>query len=121
MAGPEWALASALVIVMISLVGAPVMRIALKPISGSIHIPPPPLTLTQAQTLLGRPDSGRVSIGLGPTNLGDRIVLLADTDEKRYLRIRTYGVYDNFGWENSNPNTAPIGALGSTAVDSMPI
>lgn len=121
MAGPEWALASALVIVLISLIGAPALRIALKPFATNIHIPPPPLTNTQAATLLGRADAGRVSIGMGPTNLGDRIVLTASLDEKRYLRVRTYGPYDNFGWENVNPNSTPTGALAATAGDTTPI
>jgi transglutaminase-like putative cysteine protease len=121
MAGPEWALASALVIVLVSLLGAPVMRLALKPIAGSIHIPAPPLTNTQAAALLGRSDQGRVTIGTGPSNLGSKIVLTADLDEKRYLRIRSYGVYDNFGWENENPNNTPTGALGTVVGDSTPI
>ena len=121
MAGPEWALASALVIVIISLLGAPALRIILKPVAGTIHLPPPPLTTTQSAALLGRPDQGRVSIGQGPMNLGDRVVLTADLDEKRYLRVRTYGLYDNYGWENANPNGAPIGALGANAADNTPI
>jgi len=118
MAGPEWALASALVIVMVSLLGAPVLRLATKPIAGSIHIPPPPLTGTQAAALLGHTDSGRVFIGLGPVNLTDRIVLQAQMDEKRYLRVRWYNDYNKLGWEIGNPNTAITGALGANAAEN---
>jgi len=110
MAGPEWALASALVIVMISLLGAPALRIVLKPYSGAIHIPPPPLTNTQSAALLGRNDQGRVSIGQGPANLGDRPVVLVETDQKRYLRVHTYGSYSQFGWsviEGSSVRNTP--------------
>ena len=114
MAGPEWALASALVIVMISLLGAPALHAALKPFEGSFHIPPPPLTTTQANALLGRADSGRVYIGEGPVQLGTKVVLTAATDEKRYLRARTYSVYDNFGWEAGIPRVQVAGALAAT-------
>jgi transglutaminase-like putative cysteine protease len=122
MAGPEWALVSALVIVLISLVGAPSLQLALRPIAGTIHIPPPPLTASQAPALLGRPDAGRVLIGQGPTTLGDKIVLTADTDQKRYLRIRTYGTYEGFGWENVNTGvTASAGAMSNVVGSTLSI
>jgi transglutaminase-like putative cysteine protease len=115
MAGPEWALASALAIVLISLLGAPALRVVLKPIAGSIKVPPPPLTLTQAASLLGGSDTSRVTIGRGPQRLGERVVITAEMDEKRYLRARTYGVYSASGWEiaNQNRTSAPVGALNA--------
>ncbi len=100
MAGPEWALASALAIVCISLAGAPALRIVLKPIEGSIHIPPPPLTQAATQALFGGLEGGRVAVGTGPrTRFANRPMIIADTGDKRYLRERTYAVYSGLGWE----------------------
>lgn len=99
MAGPEWALASALAIVLISLAGAPALRLVLKPIAGSIRVPQPPLTRTRTTALLGGGESQQVQIGGGPQNLSNRPVLIADTDQKRYLRARTFGIYANRGWQ----------------------
>jgi transglutaminase-like putative cysteine protease len=119
MAGPEWALASALGIVMISLLGAPALRLALKPYGGVIHIPPPPLTASQATTLLGRNDQARVQIGQGPANLRETPVLIVETDEKRYMRVHTYGVYSSLGW--SAADTRSGGADSSTPADGASI
>lgn len=99
MAGPEWALASALVIVIASALGAPALRFVLKPLAGNFHVAPPPLTITQATALLGTADSSQVSIGIGPQNLGNKIVVTAATDQKRFLRARSYGVYRSGMWE----------------------
>lgn len=121
MAGPEWALASALAIVMISLLGAPALRIALQPIAGQIRVPQPPLTVTAASALLGGGEYTRVQIGQGPQNLGDRPVLIAELDEKRYLRARTYAVYRNRGWESGLARQTPTGASGTLAERSLSV
>lgn len=118
MAGPEWALASALAIVCISLAGAPALRIVLKPIAGGIHIPPPPLTQAATQALLGGFDGGRVSVGTGPQrNFTNRPMVIADTGPYRlYLRERTYAVYSPLGWE-PGLTQATAGATAGALMD----
>ena len=128
MAGPEWALASALTIVMISLMGAPALRIALKPIEGQIKITPPPLTTAQSQAIFGSSSIGRATIGTGPHfRPTGRPILIADTrGVPRYLRERTYALYNSLngsggGWEFGGVAraSANIGALQDHNVKSI--
>ncbi len=85
MAGPEWALASAAVVVLISVFSAPILQQSVKGVSGIVKIPIPRLPRSQqsnppsAAAIPGSPGSGftSVSVGTGPLNVRSRLVFWA--------------------------------------------
>lgn len=98
MAGPEWGLASAAVIIVLSLLGAPVIQSSVKDISGFVRIQVP-----QSRALPGNPlglasESDSVRVGQGPTSLSQTPVLTAELSVPMYLRTQTYNVYNGRGW-----------------------
>ncbi len=101
-AGPEWALASAASVVLISLLGAPVIQRSVSGVSGFVKLnvpvratpPPPPGVLSSAN---GNISSAR--IGQGPSRLSDTPLFRARTDVLRYMRSGTYHSYSGMGWE----------------------
>lgn len=98
-AGPEWALGSALVVVLVSLLGAPVIRQTTQGVSGFVKIPQPtgrrPRNTTAA-TAQNR--FGEARIGQGPNRLTKEPVLEIAMDQMRYLRGNTYDLYENRTW-----------------------
>lgn len=112
MAGPEWALASALAVVLLSSQGAPFLQDFLKPISGVVRIVKPPLTQRRAPDVLGGNDSRPVRIGTGPQSLSQRIVLRAKLDKPRYLKIRSYDSYEERAWTQGTVNTLAAAGTG---------
>jgi transglutaminase-like putative cysteine protease len=95
MAGPEWAIASAAAVVVISLLGAPILQESVQPISGIVQVNVP---LPQAQRGAFSSQDGTVQIGRGPLNLSEDPVLRVEMDGRRYLRSRTYTNYSGSGW-----------------------
>ena len=120
MAGPEWALASAAVVVVVSLLGAPLLQESVKGVSGivSVNVPlpktPPAATPFQSSS----PDS--VDVGQGPRPLGDRVVLRASLDRQRYLRSQIFDTYTGSGWR-SHPTILGGMAPSAPAVDEIPV
>jgi len=112
LAGPEWALASALVIVLLSRIGAPALQEAAKPITGAVRIMAPRSVRDRLRdTAQSQPTS--YTVGRGPNgSLSDRVVYNADLDRPRYLRTAAYEVYTGRGWSTnvqSIPREGPIG------------
>lgn len=99
MAGPEWALASAAAIVLISLIGAPLFQQSLQAVAGSVKIslPAPSAALNLARNF----SSGRnsLTIGEGPRRLRGAEVLKLKIDHPRYMRGTTFDTYTGAGWE----------------------
>lgn len=101
MAGPEWALGSATVILLLSFLGAPLFQQSVQGIAGTMRVPAPPTPQTSGSSS----DPFRVSdnsvisrIGLGPSEVTEAILMYVTMDEQRYLRSRTYGRYESRGW-----------------------
>jgi len=116
-AGPQWALASAFVVVMISLLGAPVIRDSVSSVAGMVTLPPPPMKgpAAESQAATGQ-TQGSVRIGRGPrSEMAGLPVLEAKMDKKRYLREMTYSTYTGRGWTSGAP---PF--FGSTTEQAMP-
>ena len=107
-AGPEWALASALVIVLLSGLGAPALQEAAKPITGAVKILAP-------STMRNRGGGGNTGaqatsylVGRGPNgSLSDRVLFLATLDRPRYLRTAAYEVYTGRGWRTDVASAFP--------------
>ena len=102
-AGPEWALASALVIVLLSGLGAPALQEAARPITGAVKLLAP-------QSVRSRFPDGNTTqptsyvVGRGPNRgLSDHVVYLAALDRPRYLRTAAYETYTGRGWSTSRP------------------
>jgi hypothetical protein len=97
MAGPEWALASAAAVVLISLVGAPIIKSSVKDFSGIVQVNLP----HQMRAAKNQNDANTqtlVRVGTGPRSLSSTIVMLAKLDHPRYLRSTTYLTFENNNW-----------------------
>ena len=102
-AGPEWALASALVVVLFSLAGAPVIRQTVSGVAGFVSLAQPPVRLKpQTFTAGGNDISGQsVTIGKKYTHFFGQKELYAQLDQPRYLRTDIYDRYTGHGWQNT--------------------
>ncbi len=99
-AGPEWALGSALVVVLISVLGAPVIRQSTQGVSGVVRRPrvPQRRNTPPATTALNQNAVGESRIGQGPNRLTYEPVFEIGMDRLRYLRSNIYDVYQGRGW-----------------------
>lgn len=102
-AGPEWALASAFVIVLFSLLGTPVIQSSVQGVAGFVSVTAPSLTLPSTiPPVVGTSSTGQVHIGQGPAHLTEKPVLAADIRQPYYLRNAIYDQYADRGWYRSN-------------------
>lgn len=108
MAGPEWALASALVIVLLSFLGAPVLRKSVKAVTGEqrlVNIASPTRPISSGSDYQVRND---VPIGGGPVAQSERPVLKITSDNPTYLRSLTLDQFTGSGWVNSFGNPSRV-------------
>jgi len=98
-AGPEWALASALAVALLSFIVAPYVQQSVTRIVGNVavHIPRPP---TRNRLTSGLPTGPGSSIGNGPISITATPVLLAVMDGPHYLRAQVFSQYSGHGWQN---------------------
>lgn len=117
MAGPEWALASAAVVVLVSLLGAPILQESVKGVSTivNINVPRPKNAANPSSFRTSR--AGTVEVGRGPLALSSDVVLRARLDQQRYLRSEIYDTYAGRGW-SATPRPFESGA--SQAVLDIP-
>lgn len=113
MAGPEWALASALTIVLISVVGAPILRESARSFSGLVRYTPPISPLTQPS--LSNFNMSGARVGTGPTTLHETPVLRVAIPEPMYLRGFAYGIYDRGAWMPDNSRSTNTDAPDTPA------
>jgi transglutaminase-like putative cysteine protease len=101
MAGPEWALASAAIVVLLSFLGAPVLQQSVQGVTSAVRLTVPPGQRAQPAAIVSQRfgDSGSFeSIGRGPNPVTDNPVMRVRMDRARYLRGRTYTNYTGRGW-----------------------
>lgn len=98
MAGPEWALVSALIIISLSVFGAPAIRQTVRTVVGDarINIVPPVSSTTTSNNF--KQNQGQISIGNGPTAMTDTPVFKIKFPQPDYLRGSTADVYTGSGW-----------------------
>ncbi len=119
MAGPEWALGSAAVIVLLSVLGAPVLQSSVQGVAGFVSIQVPQVAPSTAalSTAFATNSLGNVNVGQGPrktlrkkpvftARLSDMDGESGLTKKPMYFRVRTYGLYTGRGWQ-------PIGEFPS--------
>jgi len=115
-AGPEWALASALGIVLVSLLGAPVIKQSVQGVSGFVNVPIPRFSnnnrgQTSTSGAANQDLGGGVRIGQGPNRLTYSPVFEVRTDQLRYMRTGAFDTYTGRGWRFSAPVTGGPQAL----------
>ncbi|MCC6402508.1 MAG: transglutaminase domain-containing protein [Fimbriimonadaceae bacterium] len=98
MAGPEWALGSAFVVVLVSLIGAPALRFTVRNVAGRINVALPeqarPRTAATNQNL-------DQTVGNGPQPYDRTIVMRVKYDGRiPYLRAATYPIQAPRGWNS---------------------
>lgn len=102
-AGAEWALGSALIIVVLSLIGAPVVQATAKPLSGIVTVRAPRLRNNNASTQNPNNVPSRSSVGNGPVSLSDTPYFEVSGDVTEYLRVATYNVWSGKSWSVTDP------------------
>lgn len=109
MAGPEWAVASGLVIVGLSLLGAPVVRQSVQGVSAGIrvNVPPPPRNQNPPPTSTGPQVGTDARIGQGPNNPSETPALMVNGEGFSLLRVSSFSVYTGQGWSNQAINRIP--------------
>ena len=105
-AGPEWALLSALFVVAISVVGGPFLQFSLQGVAGAVKLPPPP-TVAMRQKFFG-PSGGAGAgfveksgdpIGNGPhADIIGKPIFTAFMTVPSYLKLHTFATYSPKGW-----------------------
>lgn len=109
-AGPEWALVSALGVILISLLGAPVIQQSVSGVAGFVRINTPTSkprynpANTQAQDVTGQ----SVRIGRPYPHYTSHPLFRAKLDHERYLRAEAYGMYSGHGWVVTPTSQAPV-------------
>ncbi|HLO99539.1 MAG TPA: transglutaminase domain-containing protein [Fimbriimonas sp.] len=118
-AGTEWALGSALIIVVLSVIGAPVIRETAKPISGIISTRTPRLrnNNTIIRTPMGPGRSAMIS--QGPVELSDKPFYEVTGDVPEYMRLGTFNALAGRAWINGSPGGLRRGFNRATGVQIM--
>lgn len=104
MAGAEWAIASALVIILLSVLGAPVIKASVSGVAKNVQVQVPrPQNRNQEQRRaipdpMSNDTGGNVNVGQGPRSLDNRVVFRTNLKEQFYLRMHTYDQYTGRGW-----------------------
>lgn len=108
-AGAEWALGSALIIVVLSLIGAPVIRETARPISGIIATRTPRLRNNPnvIRTPLG--NNRTASVSAGPVELSDKPFYEVTGDVPEYLRLGTFNTFQARTWSNASLGNRRVG------------
>ncbi len=108
-AGAEWALWSAMGIVVLSLIGAPVVQTTVKPISGGLKLNNPVTQrLARAATGSSAANQNQQRIGQGPITLRETPVFQVTSDDLAPYRVDTFDYYTNANtwiknWDDSGP------------------
>lgn len=103
MAGPEWGILSAAVVIVLSAIGAPIIQLSVKQVSGVVSIrapqvqPPAPTNMPSAVAA-----SPTRRVGQGPIGrLSDRELFRIKLPSERYLRVSPYSRYIDGVWSNA--------------------
>lgn len=98
-AGPGWALLSALAVVLLSLIGTPVIKGAVEGVAGNMRIAMPvrPSRPTRG-AIQGTSGDGLSYVGRGPRQLRNTPYLITNVAEQTYFRGRTFARFRRDYW-----------------------
>jgi hypothetical protein len=112
MAGPEWAWASATTVVLLSLVGAPMLKMSLSEVTKNVSVTVPKPNLTQNQSTPFNNTPTDVQVGKGAMwNMSDAVAIKVKLDEPLLLRDSSYVEYTGRGWNVGNTQSPISGAF----------
>jgi transglutaminase-like putative cysteine protease len=98
-AGPQWALASAFVVILFSFLGAPIIRRSVQGVTANVSVQAPFNPSSSRNTSLANlNDSVSLRVGRGPNQVSELPVFRATLDGPRYLRTAIYQSYAKIGW-----------------------
>ncbi|MCE9559905.1 MAG: transglutaminaseTgpA domain-containing protein [Armatimonadetes bacterium] len=122
MAGTEWAIASALGIVLLSFLGAPVIRSSVKGFSGLVSFNLPTAAAKVLPPGSGSNRSGDLSLGRGPLLQTGTPLMKVQCDGTLYWHTQSYDIYRGQGWDSSfrNPRNWPEDARKAELVELHP-
>lgn len=126
-AGPEWALASAVAVVLISLLGAPVIRDSVSSVGGGfVKINQPPIRPHSAPVTPSTADVSGQVVRIGRPYQHAIARRLFEVQSERgagqYLRAELYDYYTGHGWQNTLdsdfkvPADSPLVYLGQSRI-----
>ncbi|MBL8088107.1 MAG: hypothetical protein JNM85_08585 [Chthonomonas sp.] len=98
MAGPEWAVISALVIIMMSALGAPAIRTTIEPITQALRVNVPNNLPRPASANVGNNTNDSYQVGRGPASFFNTPVGKVKVDHPRLLRSGTFDRFSGTGW-----------------------
>lgn len=114
-AGPEWALASAGVIIVLSLLGAPILQFSLRGVAGTVRLSLPQASRATFAAVRGA-DPGAVTVGNGPIISQSEVELFEiKASDAEYVRESVLWTYTGRGW------SAPALSFGGGPQTSSPI
>jgi hypothetical protein len=114
-AGPQWALGSAFVVILFSFLGAPIIRQSVQGVAGAVRVQAPlPSRSGAIPTTLASDGSG-LRVGNGPNNLEGMKLFRATLDEKRYMRTGVFQSYTQNGWQSLS--SQPVGDKTNVVLD----
>jgi len=96
MAGPEWAFASAAVIVLVSLLGAPLLRMSVQQVSGAVKVSLP--ASPSAAAAAANQDNAEMPVGRGRLDSNPTPMFKVKLKDDVYLRTGFYVFYNKAGW-----------------------
>lgn len=118
-AGAEWALGSALIIVVLSALGAPVIQATAKPISGLVPIRTPRVRSALNSISSSARVQDQYSVGTGGVNLTDRPYFEVTGDLGQYYRVSVYDKWIGRTWIKT-PVTTPSSVYDRSGGEPIP-
>jgi hypothetical protein len=100
-AGPQWALGSAFVVILFSFLGAPIIRESVQGVAGVVRVSAP-VTARGSGLVPSNTDPTGMRIGNGPQQLADLPIYRVSLDQPRYLRTAIYQAYSSLSWQAMN-------------------
>ncbi len=120
LAGPEWALGSALAVVALSAVGAPVIQNSVQGVTSNIQVDNSALRAIRrnAENQVGENTSNKLPVGRGPLSATDDAeVLLAEAPAPMLLRQKHYASFEGGNWNSWSPPRWPASPTGTRMFD----
>ncbi len=97
-AGPQWALGSAFVVILFSVVSAPIVRESVQGVAGAVRVQAP-INPRNSPLSNSSNDSSGLRVGNGPNEIAPLPLFRATLDQPRYMRTEIYQGYTKSGWQ----------------------
>ena len=99
-AGPQWALGSAFVVILFSFMGAPIIRESVQGVAGAVRVTSP-ISPRTFGVVTANTDPSAMRVGAGPNEIAALPLFRATLDRPRYMRTAIYQNYGTNGWTSN--------------------